>query len=157
MSELNDKQERFSQAYVLHSNATEAAKAAGYSESSAYNQGYRLLQQDKVKERIEDLQKESFTTVNVVAELETLVAEGGDATKIKALELLSKVRGTKSDQDVEKNEDELHADIVSALNIIGADETLALIEQCDWWESEADEAEYDEQDEEEDGEVEEEV
>lgn len=41
---LNDKQEKFAQSYVLHNNATEAAKAAGYSASSAANQGYRLLQ-----------------------------------------------------------------------------------------------------------------
>ena len=41
---LNDKQEKFAQAYILHRNATEAAKAAGYAESSAYNQGYRNLQ-----------------------------------------------------------------------------------------------------------------
>ena len=41
---LNEKQEKFAQAYVLHRNATEAAKAAGYASESAYNQGYRLLQ-----------------------------------------------------------------------------------------------------------------
>jgi phage terminase small subunit len=32
---LNNKQEKFCQAYVLHRNATEAAKAAGYSAGSA--------------------------------------------------------------------------------------------------------------------------
>ena len=49
---LNDKQEKFAQAYILHRNATEAAKTAGYAASSAYNQGYRNLQNGEIKERI---------------------------------------------------------------------------------------------------------
>jgi phage terminase small subunit len=49
---LNEKQEKFCQNYVVYRNATEAAKQAGYSESSAYNQGYRLLQMEEVLERI---------------------------------------------------------------------------------------------------------
>ena len=40
---LNEKQEKFAQAYIIHRNATEAAKAAGYSDRSAANQGYRLI------------------------------------------------------------------------------------------------------------------
>ena len=55
---LNEKQEKFAQAYVLHRNATEAAKAAGYSDKSAYNQGYRLLQLDEVVERVHTLENE---------------------------------------------------------------------------------------------------
>ena len=59
MSEqLNEKQEKFAQAYVMYRNATEAAKAAGYSGRSAHNQGSRLLKIASVKERIEDLEKE---------------------------------------------------------------------------------------------------
>ena len=37
---LNEKQELFVQNYILNRNASEAAKAAGYSQRSAYNQGY---------------------------------------------------------------------------------------------------------------------
>ena len=55
---LNEKQEKFYQNYVVYRNATEAAKQAGYSESSAYNQGYRLLQMEEVLERIEELEQE---------------------------------------------------------------------------------------------------
>ena len=43
---INEKQERFAQAYILHRNATEAAKSAGYTGNSNQafaNQGYRLL------------------------------------------------------------------------------------------------------------------
>ena len=63
---LNEKQEKFSQAYVLHRNATEAAKAAGYSEASAYNQGYRLLQLQEVVDRVHELEQELETDVNVI-------------------------------------------------------------------------------------------
>ena len=48
---LNEKQEKFAQAYVLHRNATEAAKAAGYAARSANNQGYRLMQTQEVLDR----------------------------------------------------------------------------------------------------------
>ena len=44
MKELNLKQEKFCQAYVMYRNATEAAKAAGYSDVSAHTQGHRLKQ-----------------------------------------------------------------------------------------------------------------
>ena len=63
---LNDKQEKFAQAYVLHRNATEAARAAGYAKASAYNQGYRLLQSDEITERIKELEQELETNVNVI-------------------------------------------------------------------------------------------
>ena len=102
---LNDKQEKFAQSYILHRNATEAARAAGYSKSSAYNQGYRLLQNEEVKERIEDLEQELTTDVDVVTEIENQYtfakANGHTNSAIKALELLSRVRGNKSDQDSE--------------------------------------------------------
>ena len=57
---LNDKQEKFAQSYVLHNNATEAAKSAGYAAASAANQGYRLLQIDEIVERIRILSKCDF-------------------------------------------------------------------------------------------------
>ena len=91
---LNEKQEKFAQNYILHRNATEAAKSAGYSSESAYNQGYRLLQSDEVKERIHELEQELETNVDVVSELEqqyTYAKNNGHTNSaIKALELLSK-------------------------------------------------------------------
>ena len=93
---LNSQQERFAQSYVLHRNAKDAAKAAGYSEGSAKNQGYRLLQNDKIVERISDLEKELETDVDVIPEIEKQyqVAVGNKHTQsaLKALELLSRVR-----------------------------------------------------------------
>ena len=53
MAELNLKQEKFCQAYVMLRNATESAKSAGYSTVSAHTQGHRLVQREDIKERIE--------------------------------------------------------------------------------------------------------
>ena len=45
---LNEKQEKFAQSYILHRNATEAAKSAGYAAASAANQGYSLINNDDI-------------------------------------------------------------------------------------------------------------
>jgi len=92
---LNEKQEKFAQAYVLHNNATEAAKAAGYAAASAANQGYRLLQVDEVVERVRLLENELETNVDVIEEIENQYtfarANGHTNSALKALELLSRI------------------------------------------------------------------
>ena len=98
---LNEKQEKFAQAYVLHRNATEAAKAAGYAAGSANNQGYRLMQIQEVIDRVHELEQELETDVNVIEEIENQYtfakANGHTNSAIKALELLSRIRGANSD------------------------------------------------------------
>ena len=120
---LNEKQEKFAQSYILHRNATEAARAAGYAKESAYNQGYRLLQNEEIKERIEDLEKELTTDVDVVSELEqqyTFAKNNGHTNSaIKALELLSRVRGNKSDNEMSLNPEELEEQITNCHRILG--------------------------------------
>lgn len=54
-TELNDKQQRFAEEYVIDLNATQAAIRAGYDQNSAYSQGCRLLKHDKVKKYIDKL------------------------------------------------------------------------------------------------------
>ena len=102
---LNDKQEKFAQAYILHRNATEAAKTAGYAASSAYNQGYRNLQNEEIKQRIEELENTLETSVDVISEIESQYtyakANGHGNSALKALELLSRIRGAKSDKVVD--------------------------------------------------------
>lgn len=46
---LNAKQQLFVAHYLIHKNATEAAKAAGYSEKTAHSAGPRLLENVAVK------------------------------------------------------------------------------------------------------------
>ena len=133
---LNDKQEKFAQAYVLHRNATEAARAAGYAAASAYNQGYRLLQSDEITERIKDLEQELETNVNVIEEIESQYtyakANGHTNSAIKALELLSRVRGANSDVNINLDEETLEGAIVGCLNVLGEDKVLDLLSKCDF-------------------------
>jgi len=131
---LNAKQEKFAQAYVLHRNATEAAKAAGYSDRSANNQGYRLLQMDEVIERIADLENELVTDIDVVDELEsqyTFAATNGHTNSaIKALELLSRVRGAKSDRTTHLSTETIENEIVGYMEALGKDKIDDLIKKC---------------------------
>jgi len=133
---LSDKQERFAQAYILHRNATEAAKAAGYAPRSAYNQGYRMLKNDEIVERIADLENELVTNIDVIDEIENQYtfakANGHTNSAIKALELLSRVRGSKSDKDIDVSEEGLETAIVESLQVLGKEKVNELIKRCNF-------------------------
>ena len=112
---------------------SQAAKDAGYSESSAYNQGYRLLQEDQVKERIEELANEVSTDIDVISEIEKQyeVARnaGHGTTALKALELLSRVRGNNSDSE-DISEESLQREITRMMEVVGFDKMFSLMEQA---------------------------
>lgn len=57
--ELSTKELKFCKAYAKdpERNATKAAIAAGYSDGAARQQGYRLLQKDYIKQKIDDILK----------------------------------------------------------------------------------------------------
>jgi uncharacterized protein (UPF0335 family) len=133
---LNDKQEKFAQSYILHRNATEAAKAAGYAEKSATNQGYRLLQINEIIERIEELENELQTNVDVIDEIESQYtyakANGHTNSAIKALELLSRVRGSNSDKVIGLDEESLNDAIINCFNILGEEKVLELFSKCNF-------------------------
>ncbi len=133
---LSDKQERFAQAYILHRNATEAAKAAGYAARSAYNQGYRMLKNDEIVERIADLENELVTNIDVIDEIENQYtfakANGHTNSAIKALELLSRIRGAKSDKDIDVSEEGLEIAIVESLQVLGKEKVDKLIKRCNF-------------------------
>ena len=135
---LNEKQERFSQAYVLHRNATEAARAAGYARNSAHNQGYRLLQIQEVQDRVTELEQELETDVNVIEEIESQYTfakvNGHTNSAIKALELLSRVRGANSDTGRITDRESLETAIIGCLNVLGSDKVFNLISKCDFYE-----------------------
>ena len=134
---LTDKQERFAQAYILHRNATEAAKAAGYAPRSAYNQGYRMLKNDEIAERIADLENELVTNIDVIDEIENQYtfakANGHTNSAIKALELLSRVRGAKSDKDIDISKEGLEMSIVEALQVLGKEKVNELVNKCNFY------------------------
>ena len=58
MKGLTDKQKRFCDEYLIDLNATQAAIRAGYSEKTAMEQGYQLLQKTSVQEYIQQKQAE---------------------------------------------------------------------------------------------------
>ena len=133
MSQLNDKQEQFCQNYVLSRNATKAAKAAGYSESSAYNQGHRLLQEERIQERLKELTNEMVTNVDVVSEIEKqyeVARNGGHrTTALKALELLSRVKGNNTDVEDQTTES-LEEDIKGIMQALGFEQCFLLFAEA---------------------------
>ena len=133
---LNEKQERFAEAYVLHRNATEAAKAAGYSATSANNQGYRLMQIQEVVDRVHELEQQLETDVNVIEEIENQYefakSNGHTNSAIKALELLSRIRGANSDTGLSMDKDTLETAIIGCLNVLGEEKVVQLLSKCDF-------------------------
>jgi len=137
---LNEKQEKFAQSYILHRNATEAAKSAGYAAGSAANQGYRLINNEEIAERVRELENELETNVDVIEEIENQYtfarANGHTNSALKALELLSRIRGNNSDIEGGLDEKSLEDGIVQCLNILGADKVFAMLNKCDFMEEE---------------------
>lgn len=52
---MNDRRRKFCELYAANPNATEAAKAAGYSAATAYSIGQRLLKSVETKKYIDEL------------------------------------------------------------------------------------------------------
>ena len=138
---LNEKQEKFCQAYVLRHNAAEAARIAGYAEKYAHTQGYKFLKGDtqlsaEINERIEELEGTLETSVNVVDEIESQYAfakkEGHTNSAIKALELLSRIRGATSDKEVEITPENLNSSIIKSLKILGKKKVEDLLKKCEF-------------------------
>ena len=137
---LNEKQEKFAQSYILHRNATEAAKTAGYAAGSAANQGYRLIHDEAIAERVRELENELVTNVDVIEEIENQYtfarANGHTNSALKALELLSRIRGNNSDIEGGLDEKSLEDGIVQCLNILGADKVFTMLNKCNFMEEE---------------------
>ena len=131
---INDQQERFCQSYILHRNASEAARAAGYAKEHAARQGHRLLQNEEIVERIEDLEKELSTEVDVVPEIENQYtyakANGHTNSAIKALELLSRVRGAKTNKDIDLDPEKLEETTVDYMKVLGKDIVMKMVKKA---------------------------
>ena len=131
---INDQQERFCQSYILHRNASEAARAAGYAKEHAARQGHRLLQNEEIVERIEDLEKELSTEVDVVPEIENQYtyakANGHTNSAIKALELLSRVRGAKTNKDIDLDPEKLEETTVDYMKVLGKDIVMKMVKNA---------------------------
>lgn len=121
--QLKEKQEKFCQNYILHKNATRAAKDAGYSEISAHNTGSRLLQDPLVQERLEELSLNMTTSIDVVDEIEKQYdvarVQGQTTSALKALELLSRIRGTQEEKEDTTDPEKLEQDLADSAKICG--------------------------------------
>jgi phage terminase small subunit len=128
-----DKYENFCQHYFISHNATKSAIAAGYSEKSAYNQGYELLKRPEIQERIEELSNEVTTDVDVISELEKQYEQakinGHGQTALKALELLSRVRGNNQEDAGPVDMEALEDRVKNAMYTIGKEKMFELFLQ----------------------------
>ena len=61
----NPRFEKFCQHYAIYMHMTNAAKAAGYSEKSAYNQGSRLMKRDDIRARVRAIQENMATELGI--------------------------------------------------------------------------------------------
>ena len=93
---LSPRRLAFAKEYVRLGNGSKAAKNAGYSENSAYNEANRLLKNDDVVAEIERMRAkteraETVTRAYVVAGLQD-IAENGEteSNRLRALEILGK-------------------------------------------------------------------
>jgi len=133
---LNKQQEVFCQHYVLSRNGSESAKQAGYSTIAAANQASRLLKREDIKQRIEDLEGTFSTDIDVIKELEKQYTyantQGHTNSAIKALELLSRVRGANSDVNTNLDSETLEGAIIGCLNVLGEDVVLGMLAKCDF-------------------------
>jgi hypothetical protein len=132
---LNEKMELFCRHYVLSRNGTESAKQAGYAHASATNHGSKLLKDEKIRRRIEELEQDLSTDLDVVYELEhqyaTAKQQGHGQTAIKALDMLAKIRGKNPDV-VEKSSETLEREIIRFMEILGEEKMISLMALCSW-------------------------
>lgn len=79
---MNERQKKFCELYAANPNATEAAKAAGYSTKTAYAIGQRLLKNVETKKYIDELtngaKSERIATVRETLEYLTDVMRNPD-------------------------------------------------------------------------------
>jgi len=133
MAKLKEKQELFCQNYFITRNATKAAQSAGYSEQSAYNQGYRLLKQPDIQDRLKELESEVSTDLDVITELEqqyeAAKLTGSGQVALKALELLSRVRGNNQEDEGPTDLEGLEESIKHSFQTIGKEKVYELLMQ----------------------------
>ena len=137
---LSDKQEKFCQKYALLGNASESARQSGYASSSAKVQGHKLLQLPQILERIEELQGEMTTSYDVIQEVEEQYkyakAHGHTSSALKALEILSKIRGNKAEEKAFDKE-ECRASLVGNFYILGRETIMGMMDEAEALGSEA--------------------
>jgi len=108
--DLTAKQIKFCESYILSRDAKQSSLNAGYSESYSKSKAYELLQDEKIKEKIKQLETDHnqnhFKRLAIVAnkELENiLLSSDNDSTKLRAIELIYKLSGVIRDDKISLN------------------------------------------------------
>jgi phage terminase small subunit len=107
VSDLTAKQISFCENYILTRDIKQSSLNAGYSKSYSKSKAYELLQDEKIQQKIEQLEKEHnqehFKKLSMLAnkELETiLLGSDNDNTRLRAIELVYKLSGVIQDERI---------------------------------------------------------
>ena len=97
---MNERQQRFADAYIEVPNATKAAEAAGYSRKTAYSQGQRLLKNAEIAADIRERQEQAadarILSITRARALLSDIAQNADigvSARLRAVDLLLKSAG----------------------------------------------------------------
>lgn len=146
---VNERQKRFVDYYIKTTNASEAARLAGYSEKTAYSIGVRLLRNVEIKaaikERLKEMESQRVAETQEVLEhmtavlrgkvKETIITPGGkkfvvpvrECDRLRAGENLLKVYGAFKDK-VDVKIDSM-AQFISSLEKVWAEDDNASPEE----------------------------
>lgn len=108
-SKINDKQKRFIEEYLIDTNAARAAIRAGYSEATAPQMAYKLMNNPAIKSAIEENKKQmsiklSITRESILKDLEYIKQTNtldSPAVALKAIELQIKMLGLNEPEKTE--------------------------------------------------------
>ena len=94
------------------------------------------MQNQEIVDRVHELEQQLETDVDVINELEKQYEfaknNGHSNSALKALELLSRIRGAGSDINTGLDKDTLETAIVGCLNTLGEEKVLSLLGKCDF-------------------------
>lgn len=123
MAKLNKRQNLFVAEYLIDLNATQAAIRAGYSEKTAEQMGYQLLQKTSVQEAIQEAmkfreQRTQITQDRVLAELAKIAfADGTDFARLTTGTVKKKIWNEDTEDYDETDVDEQFVQFVDTDNL----------------------------------------
>ena len=113
---LNDRQEKFCRYFIATLNASRAAREAGYSPQTARQQGHRLLQDNRIRHRLQVLQKglgsdHGIDPVVLIGKLETVYRRAMEMhhfhAATRAIEVQARISGVLRQRAMPPDEDDI--------------------------------------------------
>lgn len=130
VSELTAKQILFCENYILTRDIKQSSINAGYSESYSKSKAYELLQDERIQKRIQKLESEHnqnyFKRLSIIAnkELENILLDDNNNTKLRAIELIYKLSGIIKDEKVSLNINNTNSNKILTIDDIYSTKTL---------------------------------